>query len=65
MSVKHRNSVAAPFQVVRIGKDFCAKTPTRAHARAHFPVRGLTRASFSPVLFIIFLLPFLPDLGNL
>jgi hypothetical protein len=61
MSVKHRNSAMTPFQVVQIGRDLCAKMPTRAR----FPVRGSAWAGLSPLLFIPFLFLFLPGLGNL
>jgi hypothetical protein len=65
MLVKHRNSATTPFQVVQIGRDLCAKTPTRASARACVPIRGPARAGLSLLLFIPFLFLFLPGLRNL
>jgi hypothetical protein len=69
MLVKHGNSVATPFWVVQIGRDLCAKKPTRARAgtragafRLDVGRFGLVSAhhcsSFFPFLF-------LPGLGNL
>jgi hypothetical protein len=48
MSMKHRNSVVTPFQVVQIGRDLCAKTPTRARAGA-FPRSWAGSGWFEPI----------------
>jgi hypothetical protein len=61
MSETQRNSVKDTLRVFLIARGLCAKTPTWARARAHFLVRGPTRAGFSPLLFIPFPFLFLPD----
>jgi hypothetical protein len=43
----------------------CAKLISWARARARFPVRGLSWAGLSPLLFNLFPFLFLPGLGNL
>jgi hypothetical protein len=57
MSETQRNSLNDSLRVFQIARGLCEKTPTRAR----FPVRGPTRAGFSPLLFIPFLFLFLPD----
>jgi hypothetical protein len=49
------------FQLV---EDLCARLPKWEWARAGFSVRGPDRASFSPVLFILFIFPFSAKLGK-
>jgi hypothetical protein len=54
MSVKRRNSVATPFQVIQIAKVFYTKLTTQARARACSPFWRPTWAELSPTLFISF-----------
>jgi hypothetical protein len=59
------DSAKGSLPVIQIPEGLYANCPTRARARAHFPVHGPARADLSLLLFIPFLLLFLPDLGNL
>jgi hypothetical protein len=53
------NTVAASLPVIQKAGSLCAKPAVRAH----LPERGLARAEFSPVLFLLFpFFVFLPDL---
>jgi hypothetical protein len=48
-----------------MARGLCAKMTPRARARARFPVHGPIRAGLSPLLFILSLFLFLPDLEKL
>jgi hypothetical protein len=64
MSVTQRNSAKDSLWVFQIARVLCANLATRARADVHFPGRGPTEASFSPLLFIFFLFLFWTDLEN-
>jgi hypothetical protein len=68
LSVKQRNSGEDSLRVFQTTRDLCAKwTPrarARARARARSACRGPVRAKLSPILYMLFLFLFLPDLGN-
>jgi hypothetical protein len=60
MSVRQRNSGEDSLRVFQTTRDLCAKwTP-----RTRFTCRGPARARLSPLLFMLSLFLFLPDLGN-
>jgi hypothetical protein len=65
MSVRQGNSATDSLRVFQIARVLCANLATRARARARFACRGPTRARLSPLLFMLSLFLFLPDLGNL
>jgi hypothetical protein len=64
MSVTQANSAKGSLWVIRTARVLCAKTLVRPRMGALSPVHGPTWASFSPLLFILFLFLFLSDLGN-
>jgi hypothetical protein len=61
VSVTPLNSAATPLLVIQKDRAVLAKS-ARARARALFSCSGLTWASFGPILFIVFLFLFLPEL---
>jgi hypothetical protein len=62
MSVTETNSAHGSSLVIQTPEDLGANCPPRVHARARLPVHGLIWASFSPILFMLFLFLFLPGL---
>jgi hypothetical protein len=64
MSVTQVNSVRDSLRVFQMTRDLCAKWTPRARALARSACRGLAQVRLSPLLFILFLFLFLPDLGN-
>jgi hypothetical protein len=60
MSVRQGNSATDSLRVFQIGRVLCANLATRAR----FACRGPARARLSPLLFMLCLFLFLPDLGN-
>jgi hypothetical protein len=62
--VTQRNSVADSLRGFQIVMVFCANLTPRARAGVLSLVHGPTWASFSPLLFILSLFLFLPDVGN-
>jgi hypothetical protein len=60
MSVRQRNSREDSLRVFETTRDLCAKWTLRAR----YACRGSARFRLSPLLFILFLFLFLPDLGN-
>jgi hypothetical protein len=58
--VRQRYSKEESLRVVRTVRGLCAKTP----ARVCFACRGPSRARLSPLLLMLSLFLFLPDLGN-
>jgi hypothetical protein len=59
--IVHRDSLP----IIQIPEGLYARLSVRVRARARLPGRGLVRAEFSPVLFLLFLFPFSARLGNL
>jgi hypothetical protein len=64
MSVTQKNSAMASFRVFQLSRVLYANLAKRARARARFACRGPARARLSPLLFMLSLFLFLPDLGN-
>jgi hypothetical protein len=62
--VTHGNSDVDSLRVFQMTRDLYAKWTPRARARARFACAWVGLASFSPVLFTLFLFLFLSDLGN-
>jgi hypothetical protein len=63
MSVTQRNSAMTSLRVFQITRVLCVNLTPRGRPRAHFACRGPARARLSPLLFMLSLFLFLPDLG--
>jgi hypothetical protein len=64
MSVRQRNSREDSLRVFQTTRDLCAKWTLWARVRVRSACRGPARVRLSPLLFILFLFLFLPDLEN-
>jgi hypothetical protein len=64
MSETHVNSAEDSLRVFQITRVPCVNLAMRGRAWARFACRGPARVRLSPLLFMLFLFLFLPDLGN-
>jgi hypothetical protein len=64
LSATHRNSAGHPVRVIQNARGLFAKSvQARARGRASAS-SGLTWAAFGPILFIVFLFLFLPEVNK-